>query len=244
MVVIRELGTNKQAAEQVEQIISSVAPSTDIIIYEPLTDKRTVFYKTLKSKTQFEEILELDARQLPRWLVEEAKRLNASLNLIDASYMVERLGTNQAVLFNELKKLAIYDSVISKDTIDLNTEETPQSKIFDLLDEIFKGNKKKALRLYEDQRQQKIEPQAVLALISWQLNLIALAKAGRGKTAAQIAMDTGSSPYPIGKAQLLADRITDEKMRKIISEAVHMDHASKTYTTDMDEALKAFIISL
>src|SRR5438552_3215043 len=54
MVVIRSLGSNKQATEQIEQIISSAGDSTDLIFHEPLTDKRTAYYKTLKSKTQLE----------------------------------------------------------------------------------------------------------------------------------------------------------------------------------------------
>src|SRR4051812_24416012 len=61
MVVVRSLGQNKQASEQIEQIISSAGEDTDLILYETVTDKRTVYFKTLKSKTQLEEYNELDA---------------------------------------------------------------------------------------------------------------------------------------------------------------------------------------
>src|ERR1035437_9319822 len=61
MVVVRDLSANKPAAEAVEQIISSTEETTDLIIYEPEPDKRTSYFKVLKSQTQLEEFSELDA---------------------------------------------------------------------------------------------------------------------------------------------------------------------------------------
>jgi DNA polymerase-3 subunit delta len=152
MVIVRSLGFNKQAAEQIEQIISSTGDTTDLIIHEPITDKRTAYYKSLKSKTQLEEFNELDIPALANWLVSEAKGIDASLSLNDAKFLVERVGTNQALLSNELEKLSIYATNITRENIELLTEPTPQSKIFDLLDAAFGSNKSRALELYEEQR--------------------------------------------------------------------------------------------
>ena len=82
------------------------------------------------------------------------------------------------MLANELEKLLTYQPKITRDNIELLTEKTPQSKVFDLLDAAFSGNKKRALELYADQRAQKVEPQAIMAMMAWQLKLLALAKIG------------------------------------------------------------------
>lgn len=244
MVVIRNRGANKQLAEQIEQIISSIPESTDVVFYEPLTDKRTTFYKTLKSKTQFEEINDLSVPELAKWLVNEAKKQSARLTFTDANYLVERIGTNQELLANELEKLITYNPQISRESIELLTDLTPKSKIFDLLDAAFRENKKKALRLYEEQRAQKIEPPAILAMLVWQLELITLVKLGEAKSTGEIAKEAGVNPFPLNKAAGLANKISREKLQEMVNEAYEMELKSKTKALDLDEALKAYIISL
>src|SRR6185437_7443459 len=141
MVVLRALGANKAASGQVEQLIDAAGDSCDVIFYEPLPDKRTSYFKVLKSKTQLEEYDELDSRALAGWLVDEAKKQGGQITLGDANYLVERAGVNQELLANELGKLLLYDPAISRQSIDELTVKTPQSKVFDLLDAAFGGNK-------------------------------------------------------------------------------------------------------
>jgi DNA polymerase III delta subunit len=198
----------------------------------------------LNKQTKLEEFNYLDRPALARWLVEEAKELNAKLSPADAAYMVERLGENQNLLYNQLDKLAIYDSNISRSNIEFLTEPTPQSQVFDLLDAAFGGQKQKALRLYEDQRAQKVEPQIILGMIGWQLRLLALIKLARGKTTAQIAKDAGMKPYPVEKASRLAVKLRDENLRRLTDEALEIDIKGKTTALDLDEALKNYIITL
>lgn len=244
MVVVRDLFANKPAVEAIEQIISSTEDSTDLIIYEPALDRRTNYFKVLKSQTQLEEFNELDARELGSWLVQEAKNRSGEINPSDANYLVERVGANQQMLAMELEKLLTYEPKISRAQIEHMSEPTPQSKIFELLDAAFGGNKKRALKLYDEQRMQKVEPQAILAMIGWQLQLLALAKKGTGKTAGQIAKDTGLNPYPLTKAMSLAAKMDEIKLKSLVDEAFDMDFRGKTTTLDIDEALKTYIVTL
>lgn len=244
MVVLRGAGANKDISGQIEQIIDSAGDSTDLIIHEPAPDKRSSYFKVLKARTQLEEFGQMDARTLAGWLVAEAKDLGGQLSPADANYLIERVGADQQQLAGELDKLIIYDPKISRENIDLLTEKTPQSRIFDLLDAAFGGNKKKALELYEEQRAQKVEPQAIMAMLAWQLKLLTLAKLGQGKTAQQISQDAGVSPWPVQKAQNLARKIDAVRLREMVAEALAIDDKSKTSRIDLDEALKTYIITL
>jgi DNA polymerase III subunit delta len=244
MVMVRGFGMNKRAAESIEQIISAVNDGVDLILLEPLTDKRTSFYKTLKSKTQLEEFNELEGFGLAKWLEEEAKKRGGQLSASDANYLVERVGGSQTLLSNELDKLLAYDSKITRQTIDLLTDQLPQSKVFELLDAAFAGQKARALKLYEDQRAQKEEPQKILAMIAWQLQLLAITKYADGKATATIAKDLGMSPYPISKAVQLAHRLNDAKLKEMVDFALSIDLKSKTRTLDLDEALKTYITTI
>jgi DNA polymerase-3 subunit delta len=244
MVVVRGGGLNKAISGQIEQIIDSAGNTTDLIFYEPSADKRTSYFKVLKSQTKLEEYNELDVQSLTKWLIDEAKQLGGLMSLADANYLVERVGPNQEQLAHELDKLVLYEPKVSRNTIDLLTVKTPQSKVFDLLDAAFGGNKKRALELYEEQRAQKVEPQAIMAMIAWQLRLLALTKIAGRRSSQQIAKDAGLSPYPIAKAQNLARKIDDNKLKNMVTEALEIDEKSKTTNISLDEALKTYIVTL
>lgn len=244
MVVIRKGSANKDFAEQIEQNISSIPGSTELILYEPQIDRRTAYFKVLKSQTQFEELGSLSRNELSKWLISEAQNLGAKLGYSEANYLLERLGENQQLLFNELSKLAIYDSAITRANIDLLTEPTPQSKVFDLLDAAFAGRKKRALELYEDQRAQKVEPQAILAMLSWQLYILTLLVLAEGRSTNQIAKESGISSYPLDKASKIAENLSPSQLRTMINEALSIDERAKSTSLDLDEALKTYITTL
>lgn len=244
LVIVRNLSANKQAAEKIEQIISSVTDSCDLIFHEPVTDKRTVFYKTLKAKTQFEEFSKLDGSNLVEWACDYAKKQAAELSYADANYLIQRLGDDQQLLASELDKLITYNPKISHQTIDLLSEKTPQSKVFDLMDAAFAGNKKRALELYEEQRAQKIEPQAILGMLAWQLNIFAVAKYSEGKQSGEIAKDLGLSPFPVSKAVGLVRRLDQKDILNLVNQAERIDRLSKTKPIDLDEALKTYIATI
>lgn len=244
MVVLKNLGANKPATEQIEQIINSAGDSTDLVLYEPAPDKRTSYFKVLKTQTKLEDYAELDTQNLAGWLVDEAKNRGGQISLADANFLVERIGTNQEQLANELAKLTTYEPKVSHQNIELLTEKTPQSRVFDLLDAAFAGHKKQALELYAEQRAQKVEPQAIMAMVAWQLQLIALAKLARKKDAGQIAREAGVSPYPVTKALRLAAKMDSLKLKELVDEAFKIDQMSKTKAIDLDEALKTYIVAL
>ncbi len=244
MIVVRGAGTNKDLSGQIEQIIDSAGDSVDLIFHEPSIDKRSSYFKVLKSRAQLEEHNELDSQALASWLAGQAKEGGAKLSLSDANYLVERIGRDQQQLASELEKLALYDKDITRDSIDLLTVKTPQSKVFDLLDAAFGGNKRKALELYEEQRAQKVEPQVIMAMMAWQLKLLVLAKSAGHRGAQQIAKDAGLSPWPVQKAQGLAGRIDNKRLEEMVGQALEIDQKSKTTALDLDEALKTYIVTL
>ena len=244
MVVVRGGSFNKDFAEQIEQIISSTPQWCELVLYEPQIDRRTAYFKVLKSQTKFEEFPELDARGLSKWLADEAKKESGNLSFGDANYLIQRLGTNQARLYNELLKLLTYNLQISRANIDLLTESNPQTKIFELLDAAFSGQKKRALRLYGEQRAQKVEPQEILGMIVWQLRLIALAKYSGQKSPAEISKDSDTAEYPLTGAKRLASSISETKLRQLVNEALELDIKGKTTAIDLDEALKTYLVTL
>lgn len=244
LVVLDEPGKQKAFAEHIEDILKEVAETTDVIIVEPKLDKRLGYYKTLKKATDFREFADLDGNGLSRWAVDYAKGQGGSLSAADARLLVDRIGPNQQMLSSELDKLLAYDPSITKDTIERLTESTPQSTIFELLDAAFSGNTRRAMELYREQRALRVEPQAIIAMVAWQLHVLALVKTAGPRSADQIAKEAKLNPFVVRKTQTLARTRTLEQVRQMIKDLLDLDAKLKTITIDADEALQLFLIRL
>jgi DNA polymerase III subunit delta len=242
LVILRAPSARKQFIEQFEALLTDLPEITDIIIIEPKIDKRTAYYKWLKKNTEFKEFNELDIRGLAPWAAQYAKEQGAELSLSDAAYLIDRTGANQAHLSNEIKKLALVGNKITREIISSLTEPTPQSKIFDLLDAAFSGQTKKAMNLYTEQRTMKVEPQEILAMIGWQLRQVALAKTADNKH--DLVKEGKTSPYSANKAKAIANRLTLQKLRKLVDDLVALDARSKRQPIDLDEALQTYLLKI
>lgn len=244
LVVLRAPSTNKQFAEQAEQLFARVPETNEIILVEPKLDKRTAYYKLLKKQTDFREFPEVDQYGLAQWLAGEAKRQNGSLSSADARYLVERAGTDQQLLSNELDKLLLYSPKIDRRTIDLLTEPTPQSTIFQLLEAAFAGHTKSVLKLYAEQRAQKVEPAQIIAMLAWQLHVLAIVKAAGDRSTDTIAKEAKINPFVVRKSQGIARDLSLSEIKQLVNDLLKIDAAMKRTSIDADEAMQHYLMTL
>jgi len=244
MVVLRAPGKNKQFLEQFEQLLVSLPSTTDVIIVEPKLDKRLSYYKFLKKDTNFREFPELDHNALAGWLTSISKERHGSLGAGDARYLVERVGANQQLLAHELDKLILYNPHITRQTIDLLTERQPQSTIFQLLEAAFAGHSRETLELYAQQRALKVEPQQIIALLAWQLHVVAVVKTAGDRSADQIAGEARMNPYVVRKSQSIARSLSLTELKKRVSDLAVIDKRLKRTPISPDEALQHYLLTL
>lgn len=244
MLIVYGLAANKPACEIISSLLEQVDDTTDLLIVEPKIDKRSVFYKTLKKDTQLKEYAELDPRELPKWLHEEARKRGGDISVSDAAYLVARIGPIQQLLSGELDKLQLYQPVVTRGVIDLLTDQAPLSSIFDLIEAAFGGDLKRAMNLYEDQRAQNVEPLAIEALFVWQLHTLVLIKTAGNMTPDALAADAGISPYTARKSAGLASRRSLAELKGYVKDLADIEYSIKTTATDADELMKNYILSL
>lgn len=239
LVVLRAPSANKEFVEKSEKILADLGETTDVIIHEPKLDKRSVYYKFLKKNTDFKEFNELNEYGLAEWLAAQA-----DISPADARYLVERVGANQQLLSNELAKLTAYNSKISRQTIDLLTEPSPSSTIFQLLDAAFAGDKKRMLKLYQEQRASKVEPQQIIAMLAWQLNILAIVKTAGERSDSEIASEAKPSPYVVSKTRKIAHNITLNRLKELVHSLTQLDLQLKTTAMDADDAVQNFLLGI
>lgn len=244
LVILRTPSANKQFSEGIDKILSDIPETNDVVIVEPSIDKRSKYYKLLKQATDYKSFEELDVSGLTRWIIELVHEKGGQITPIEASYLVELLGINQLRISNEITKLLSYKPQITKETIDKLVEPIPQTTIFQLLDAAFAGKREETLKIYEDQRRQKVEPQQIIAMLTWQLNSLALIKAAEGLPPAQISLKTKLSPFVVSKNLTITRKLSMGQIKALISELLELDLRLKSQSVDPDDTLIQFLLSI
>ena len=226
LVVVRSVEQSKEILEQCAEIVAQTAASTDLIV-EVNIDKRTSVYKLLKSSTEFHEYIEHNIPELTTWCNDYIDQQGGNSSDGAMKHLVEMAGTNQLRLKNEMDKLLLSKKDITKDLVDEMVEAKPQSKIFAMLDELFKGNSAKAWELYEEQRAQGQEPQKIIAMLTWQLQQLAQAVFSKEKSVDAL-QSLGMSYFSAQKNLQLSRSVTKNQIRQFISSLAEIDYTAKT----------------
>lgn len=242
MVIVKQFAQNKQLLEKIDTIIAATADSTDLILVDLKADRRTAVIKNLKNTTDYREFNELTRNDLTAWVVVEAATAGGSISRADAQYLTDRIGGNQLNAASEIAKLVAYAPIITRQSIDLLTTPTPQSKVFDMLDALFRRELGRAWSLYEDQRAQGEDPHKLMAMIAWQLQQIATAVFAPSKDVGTLTA-AGLSPYAAQKSLATARSLTPTLMRRMISSLAELDRQVKT-SADIDSALAVYFVEI
>ena len=148
------------------------------------------------------------------------------------------------MLGNELDKLLLYDPKVSRQTIELLTELAPQSTVFELLEAAFAGNRKRMMTLYHEQRALKVEPQQIIAMLGWQLHILALIKTAGSRSPDEIAKEAKVSPYVVKKSATIARKLSPTELKRLVSDLLTIDSRLKRESLDADEMLQTYLVKL
>ena len=122
-----------------------------------------------------------------------AVKYHCQLDRSLCSYMVERCGSDSALLINEVKKTAEYrgSGIITKADIDLMTSPTPDARIFDLTAKIAARDQSGAFAVLSELREMGEKPSLILNVLSGAYIDMFRAKAARnsGKSKQDVAKD-------------------------------------------------------
>ncbi len=241
LVVIRGSSQNSHLSDKLQDWVADRGDQTELLLIEPNIDKRTNYYKWLQKQTDLHDYSPKKGQELVNVLVGISNRESVELSPSDARYLIDRIGENEQLAVSEIKKLSVFDR-IDRQLIDEHTEPAPRSKIFDLLEAIALGNNARAMQLYEDQRAQRVEPQAILAMIIWQLQLFALVTS-TNKPLAEVSKSAGVGEYPLQKAKAATRGLGYGGVASMIDKTLHTERLIKRDYVNPDQALRNLIAS-
>lgn len=244
LIYIEDFEANKALVEATETLLASTPDETTILISIGKLDKRAAYGKLLKKQTDFREFTTLSPGETIGWVQQTVKEKGGTIDRPAAQQLVDYVGTDQARLENEIDKLLLFDTAITRKTIDELVERQPSSTVFELLDAGFNGHQQRALQLYDEQRRLQMEPLAIIGMIGWQLHILAVIKTAKGKAAADIAKDAGIHPFVVQKSTKLAAAMPLAKLRQLVHRAVELEVELKSRAMHADDAVKHYILTL
>lgn len=244
LVILDHPSRNNQFVANFQAILDRLPESNQLLIIESRLDERSSYYKDLNNIKKFHQFTEMQSASLPNWVIDQTKSYGGQISLTDARYLIERIGADQMMLNNEIRKLISYNSNINIQSIDLLTEATPQSTIFSLIDHILAGRLTEALKLYDDQRAQNVETTAITGMLAWQLHILAILQYSADLSDKQIAANNQLNPFVVSKSRAVSKKISRHQLKKIVSLALDCDFQSKTKSVDSDQLMRQLIIDI
>ena len=244
MIILEEPGQIKEFAEAIDEVFGLVSDNIDVLIYEPRIDKRSSYYKSLKKIKNFTEYSELRPNEISRWAEQYVKKNDGKISSANAFKIVDRVGSNQMLIKNEIDKLLLYGQEISTDTIEGMTDQIPRSTIFQLLDNSLRGNKRAVIEIYEQQKKLKVEAMQIMSLLIWQLHILAIIKTSQSTSTNEIVSLTGLSPFSVENGLKLLRQINFAQLSSIIDRTLELDIKMKTVAINPDESLMVLLLTI
>lgn len=244
LTVLAQPSLLPEITDNFDNLVDRMADTTTLVFYEPKLDKRKPLAKLLKTKTDYREFSELKEYDLSSWIIKTASDLGGKISKSDAAYLIDQIGSNQNLLKREVEKLVNYSLLVTRGNIDKICEPVPKQTVFNLIDMAFSGNTKRALEIYTELRQSRIDTTVIIAMLTWQLHVLAILKTAGDKDLSDIAKESGISPYSLQKSRKIAAKMPNDKLLNLISDLSTIDVRSKSTADDTDGALKLLITTI
>ncbi len=210
-------------------------------------DSRKKLVKLISSKGSVKN-LEITDKYLSDYVISYLKDAGYKINFSDVKYFLNKSGTNIDNIKNELDKLMLYKidtKMILKDDIDLLVMEQFDDSIYDLVNAILKNDNKKAIKLYNNFKNNGLDASQMLPIIASQIRLLFQVKRlyNSGKSNEDIAKILEfKNVYRV--KYLLSDSYyySEEDLIRYLSKLADLDRGIKLGTCDGDVFLELFII--
>ncbi len=235
--------------KRLEAYLANPSPTTIAVFIAPYPklDERKKITKELKRNAAVLESKALYERDLAKWLGSHSKTLGVTISQDGIDALLALTGNHLMMAATELEKLALYaanEQVIDGAMVDKLVPKNFDQNVFDLVDYILNGQKKKAVELYKELLILKEEPIRILAAIARQYRIILQVKklSSQGYGQMQIASKLKMSPYPVKLAMKRINDFSEKSLLRVLGQLAELDYRMKTGLGDKEIQLELFIL--
>jgi DNA polymerase-3 subunit delta len=213
-------GVDRWRDRQLEAVAAALAdlpPDLSVVLIARAKAPAKLVQAVKKAKGEIYDFEAPKAREMPRTLVADAKRLGFRLDPAAARMLVERMGANPVRLAHELERLALWagDShEVSASDLDAMIADTSEAAVWSLSDALLDRDPAKALEIGERLISQGENVTGLIYALASRLRKAqtALALIEEGVPPKQVESKLGMHPYA---ARQLVGRLRDADLGKL-----------------------------
>ncbi|MCX6078647.1 MAG: DNA polymerase III subunit delta [Chloroflexi bacterium] len=252
----KEKGKTQEYRKIFLTFLETVPAFTRIVILEPgeIKEKEIPGHWLVKWVMKNPEIAEYKAfmlpaqREMPAWIVKEAKNQGGAIELPAAVHLAEMTGVDTRQAAQEITKLLTYVNyahTIGKEDVDAVSIVTASVDVFDLVDALGTQNGKQAQKLFHRLLEDK-DAFEVFGMVIRQFRLLTLARdiIDDGGRLPDVVDELGLHPYVAEKCFNQARNFTMDTLKGIYHRILAMDEASKTGAMSLEVSLDILIVEL
>lgn len=236
--------------------LETVPPSTKLVILdlEEVKEKEIPNHWMVKWAAKHPEIAEAKAfllpkqREMPGWIVAEAKRQGGSIEPGAAARLAEMTGEQTRQAAQEITKLLTYVNYahpIGLEDVEAVSIVTASADVFELVDALGLRDGRKAQKLLHRLLEDK-DAFELFGMVIRQFRLLTIAREvmDEGGTRDEAVAALGTHLFVAEKAWKQAGKFSMETLTAIYHRLLAMDEAAKTGVMPLDLALDMLIVEL
>lgn len=248
LIVIEDSGLFKSSAAEFADYIKNLPETACFLFVENEIDKRNKLYKAVKDKGRVVEMARQDEKTLTIWLMGLIRKEGKQIRESTIRHILDRTGTDMKNLETEMEKLFTYtidQSEITDADVDAVCTTQIEGHIFEMVDAVAVGDKKKALDYYYDLLALKEPPMRILYMLTKQFRslLVVQSLMRRGMAQKQIASEAGLHPFVAGKCMRQCRSFSQDQLKDILELGVELETDVKTGRMKDTTCVELFILS-
>lgn len=225
----------KDLKKEIEKRLDELIDQENILILKENQKIKGKLIKKIKDlskdKGMIKEYEKLEGKKLKTWYKREISKSEAGVTRSGLRKLVEYIGDDLWRAKNEIDKLTSMKKgdEVTKETVIKYVKPNLETNIFEAIDALANGNKKKATQLFETQFQNGDSPFYLFSMIDYQLrNLLIIGELKeKGLSYKEMKSKSGLSNFVFKKSFSQAKNLPLEKVKKIHQKLFEVDLNSK-----------------
>lgn len=250
ILIIRNTGILKKATEDekrfLPKILADIPDYAVIIFYENETDKRNAIYKAIEKNGYVAEFPFQKGSALTAWVTKILKANKKQMSAENIEHLIASCNPGMINIKCELEKLMCYkkeNPVITRQDIDILVNKSVESKVFEMAEDIAKGNTKSAQKKLNDMKALGLKPLEILPAVFSKFSNYRKIKTLEKLPISQIAAKTKSRDFFVKKDLQIIKSITEKQINNVIFLCQQADNNVKTGISDGWTELDMIVIS-
>ena len=257
IVIVRDLdalGTGKKAdeasAEAITAYLERLSPTTSLVfMVKGKADGRKKLYLTLKKKATMVDFSRMSEAEASSWAMRTMKALGKRLDTTAAQKLVFSVGSDAALLKQEMEKLAGFlgeREEVQDEDIDTICVKTLESTVFQMVDAQVGGQNGQALLLLKTVLEGGEDRFMVLSMLLRQYRILYHMRCLLEERVpqAQLGNLLGIPPFAVSRSQAQARRYSKEKLKAAYDYLYDLEYRLKSGQSPQEGSAEAALFML